>query len=210
MSHVILLGDSIFDNVNWVNGELTVIEHVRNILEDKWQATLLAVDGSTTEGIDLQLKKMPKDASLLLVSVGGNNALQNIGRLFQPARTATDILEGFADMVTNFQTTYNHMLKKVLKLQLPTAICTIYHPFFPVPQWQKSILSALTFYNDCIIREAIKSRLPILDLRFVCTDATDFTNSIEPSALGGKKIALAISRFVCQHDFSRHTTTIYT
>lgn len=210
MGNVVLLGDSIFNNVNWVNEELTVIEHLRNILMDKWQVTLLAVDGSTTEDIDSQLHKIPKDASLLLVSIGGNNALQNIGRLFQPTKITIGELEGFSDMVTVFQSAYSHMLKKVLKLQLPTAICTIYHPFFPISQWQKSILSALTFYNDCIIREAIKSHLPILDLRFVCTDAADFTNSIEPSALGGKKIALAISRLIYQHDFSLHITTVYT
>ena len=210
MKHVVLLGDSIFDNGIWATGGIAVIEHLRNILGNGWTATLLAIDGSTTEGIDTQLEKMPKDASLLFVSLGGNNALQNMGMLFQPARSTTDVLENFSNMTSDFQTRYSYMLKKVLKLKLPTVVCTIYFPRFPDLHWQKSVLSALTFYNDSIIYEAIKAGLPILDLRFVCTQDSDFTNAIEPSALGGEKIAKAISRLIFQHDFSQCLTCVYT
>lgn len=209
MKHAVLLGDSIFDNGIWATGGVGVIEHLRNALGKDWSATLLAIDGSTTEAIDTQMEKMPEDASLLALSFGGNNALQNMGMFFEPARSTTDVLENFADMSSDFQSRYSHMLKKVLNLNLPTVICSIYFPRFPDPNWQKSVLSALTFYNDCIIREAIKYHLPILDLRFVCTEDSDFTNSIEPSAKGGEKIALALSKLILQHDFSQSFTTIY-
>jgi hypothetical protein len=209
MNHVVLLGDSIFDNGIWATGGLSVIEHLRNILGRNWKATLLAIDGSTTEGIDTQLEKIPEDANLLFVSLGGNNALQNMGMFFEPAKSTTDVLENFSDMSADFQLYYSHMLKKVLNLKLPTAICTIYFPRFPDPKWQKSVLSALTYYNDCIIREAIKMHLPILDLRFVCTESNDFTNAIEPSAMGGEKIAHAISRLINRHDFTRPITSVY-
>ena len=42
--HIVLLGDSIFDNACYVPGEMPVIEQVRAELPE-WQATMLAVDG---------------------------------------------------------------------------------------------------------------------------------------------------------------------
>jgi hypothetical protein len=43
MSHVVLLGDSIFDNARYVPGRPAVIEQVRQALPRPWQATLLAI-----------------------------------------------------------------------------------------------------------------------------------------------------------------------
>ncbi len=45
MNHVVLLGDSIFDNARDVPGGPSVIEHLRRILPAGWQATLLAQAG---------------------------------------------------------------------------------------------------------------------------------------------------------------------
>ena len=47
-------------------------------------------------------------------------------------------------------------------------------------------------FNDCIIRAALVHRLPLLDLRLVCTEEDDYADPIEPSAQGGEKIARAI------------------
>jgi hypothetical protein len=46
MGHIILLGDSIFDNARYVPDRPPVIEQVRRSLQSGWRATLLAVDGS--------------------------------------------------------------------------------------------------------------------------------------------------------------------
>jgi len=50
MRHVILLGDSIFDNARYVPGP-PVIDQVRKVLSQGWLAFLLAVDGSITEHV---------------------------------------------------------------------------------------------------------------------------------------------------------------
>jgi hypothetical protein len=50
-NHVVLLGDSIFDNATYVPGELPVIDQLRQNLPKGWQATLAAVDGDTTLGL---------------------------------------------------------------------------------------------------------------------------------------------------------------
>ncbi|HEY1387763.1 MAG TPA: GDSL-type esterase/lipase family protein, partial [Ktedonobacterales bacterium] len=76
MPHVVLLGDSIFDNQSYVQrGEPDVIRQLRAHLPADWEATLLAVDGNVTADIRRQLAHLPTDATHLVISVGGNDAL---------------------------------------------------------------------------------------------------------------------------------------
>jgi hypothetical protein len=78
MNHVVLLGDSIFDNEGYVNGGLTVIDHLKSLLSPSWKATLLAKDGSTTREIADQLLRLPSDTTHIMVNAGGNNALSQM------------------------------------------------------------------------------------------------------------------------------------
>ena len=48
MNHVVLLGDSIFDNGVYVPGEPPVIDQVRERIADADSAILLAIDGDIT------------------------------------------------------------------------------------------------------------------------------------------------------------------
>ena len=72
MPHVVLLGDSIFDNAAYVGGGPGVITQLRAQLSPDWQATLKAVDGSTTEDISDQPAQLPPTATHLVLSVGGS------------------------------------------------------------------------------------------------------------------------------------------
>ena len=64
-------------------------------------------------------------------------------------------------------------------------------------------VTGLCLFNDVILREAFRAGLPVIDLRLVCTDAADYARSspIEPSVVGGGKIARAIGRLVTTYDF---------
>jgi hypothetical protein len=44
--HVVLLGDSIFDNGAYVPGDPDVVTQLRGILPDGWKASLWAIDGA--------------------------------------------------------------------------------------------------------------------------------------------------------------------
>ena len=90
MSHIVLLGDSIFDNARYVPDRPPVIEQVRRGLPLGWQATLVAVDGHTVEDIVLQLPRVPAAATHLVLSIGGNDALGAGSLLGQPAATVGD------------------------------------------------------------------------------------------------------------------------
>jgi hypothetical protein len=55
-------------------------------------------------------------------------------------------------------------------------------------------------FNDVILRVGIESGLAIIDLRFVCSSPADYANPIEPSSIGGAKIARAIVNLVSSRD----------
>src|SRR5438270_7725297 len=103
MSHVVLLGDSIFDNARYVPDRPPVVEQVRRGLPAGWKATLVAVDGHTVEDMAMQLPRVPADASHLVVSVGGNDALGAGGLVREPAATVGDALALLAETLTAFR-----------------------------------------------------------------------------------------------------------
>ena len=210
MSHVVLLGDSVFDNAAYVPGGPDVIRQVRERLPADWQASLKAVDGATTAGVPRQVQGLPPDATHLVVSVGGNDALGHIGVLEDRAPSIAQALNRLADIGDRFAQNYRAMLDAVLARGLPTALCTVYEPRFPDPRLQRLAITALTLFNDPIVREAAARGLPLLDLRLICHDDRDYANPIEPSVQGGAKIAGVIARMVTEHDARVRRCIVYT
>jgi hypothetical protein len=209
VSHVVLLGDSIFDNATYVPGEPSVIEHLRRCLPDGWQATLLARDGSLTEDVLRQLSLVPDDATHLVVSAGGNDALFHGGPLLSElGGSVAGVLERMADMQDQFRHDYWKLLAQVLRLKIPTSVCTVYDA---IPRLSRAEVAGLGLFNDVILRAAFEGGIPVIDLRLVCTKAGDYAASspIEPSAAGGGKIARAVSRLVLTHDFGRRGTQVF-
>jgi hypothetical protein len=192
MNHLILLGDSILDNGSYTEGGPAVIAHVQEQIPKDWKATLLAVDGSTTENVANQIRKVPPNASHLLLSVGGNNAILRADVLETPVQSSGEALMLLSEVVQEFEASYREAVKACLSLDLPLVVCTIYHGNFPDPNYQRRVIVALALFNDVIIRVATENRFKVIDLRFVCTGSEDYANPIEPSASGGAKIAQAI------------------
>jgi hypothetical protein len=191
--HVVLLGDSIFDNGAYVGGAPDVVRQLRGELADGWKATLLAVDGAVTRDLSRQLGRMPGDATLLVVSVGGNDALGEAPLLSQPAPTIGDGMMVLAEVQRQFAQRYEPMLEAVLAERLPTVVCTIYDGNFPGAEG-RVLSAALSLFNDVITRAAFSRELPLIDLRLICSEQADYANPIEPSERGGAKIAAAIAR----------------
>ena len=209
MTHVVLLGDSIFDNGAYVPGEPDVVRQLRGELPTGWRATLLAVDGDVTTDVAGQLRRLPADASHLAVSAGGNDALRQIGVFEERASTVAGAVRRLSEVVDGFERSYRAMLEAVGGRGLPTALCTIYDPRFPDPQLQTLAVTGLSVFNAVILREAFARGLPVLDLRLICDRVEDYANPIEPSAEGGAKIAAAIARLLREHDFGRRRTEVF-
>ena len=203
------MGDSIFDNAAYVGWRAPdVIRQVRQRLPHGSKATLKAVDGSMVQDVRGQLRRLPSDATHLIVSAGGNDALSSSDVLYAPVRSTAEALSGLADITDEFERGYQHMLAEVLAYGLPTAICTVYYPRFPDAFLQKISVAGLAVFNDCIIRAAITHGIPLLDLRFTCAEEGDYANPIEPSARGGEKIAESIARLV-EHGFAGGRTVVF-
>lgn len=200
MQHIILLGDSILDNAAYVPFNSDVINILRNRLPDGWKATLLARDGSMINDIIYQLTQLPEDASFLVLSVGGNDALSHADILSERANSVSEVLLQLADMQDEFRNNYRTMLKNVRSYKLPTLICTIYYPRFPDPYIQKMSKLALSIFNDCIISEALASRSRLIDLRIIFDEDKDYATPIEPSEQGGEKLADAILEKIKEHE----------
>src|SRR3954462_14542529 len=113
MTHVVLLGDSVFDNAAYVPGGPDVIRQVRERLPGGGGGSLRgvagatpagaprrAVDGATTAGVPGQAQRLPPDATHLVVSVGGNDALGHIGVLEEAASSLAQALDRLAAVGT--------------------------------------------------------------------------------------------------------------
>lgn len=215
MPHLVLLGDSIFDNAQYTNGGSDVISQVRTLLPSGWDASLVAVDGSTTVNIPDQIRRLPRTCTHLVLSVGGNNALTEASRLGisffgmaeEPTSKALESLAGISDA---FESEYRSAVAACLRPGLPLAVCTIYNGCFPDRSYQRIATLALAIFNDVIIRVAIEQALPVIDLRSICATPADYANPIEPSSIGGEKIARAIVTLVAGRDNQIHGTRIVT
>ncbi|MBD0319738.1 MAG: SGNH/GDSL hydrolase family protein [Gemmatimonadetes bacterium] len=210
MPHLVLLGDSVFDNAAYVRGGPDVVRQARDRLGPHgWQATLAAVDGAVTDGVRRQLARVPADATHLVVSAGGNDALGSVDVLYRTARTVGAGLAMLGDVVDPFEARYRAMLHEVLALGLPTAVCTVYNPRFPDPEERRYAALGLAVFNDAILRVALQAGVPVLELRSICGEDEDFANPIEPSSRGGEKMVAAIATMLAEHDFTRGRTAIF-
>jgi hypothetical protein len=194
-AHVVLLGDSIFDNSAYTLGAPDVVTHLRRLLPAGWQATLGAVDGATTAGLTMQLRRVPVDASYVVVAIGGNDALQNIDLLSLRVTSSAQALEIFADRLAAFENAYRTAIHSVVALGRKTAVCTVYNGALEKDRADAARVG-LALFNDVILRTAVDLRLDALELRSICAEPGDYANPIEPSGQGGLKIARAITRLV--------------
>jgi lysophospholipase L1-like esterase len=193
MPHVVLLGDSIFDNGAYTRGGPDVVTQLRELLPAGWRATLGAVDGATTDDFAAQMDDLPDDATHLVLSLGGNDALGHVDLLERRVQTAAEALAELADAAARFEKRYRHAVDHLTEQRLPTTVCTVYNGNFPDPEFQRLASTALSVFNDAILRVAFERGIDVIDLRLVCNEPEDYANPIEPGSHGGEKIARAIA-----------------
>lgn len=202
--HVVLLGDSVFDNAGYLAGHgPDVIGHLRARLPSGWRATLLARGGSVAADVHGQVARLPPDATHLAISAGGNDAGRREGVLAERARSVEEGLAKLAAVRARFAEDYRSMLDAASTRRLPTAVCAIYDPRFADPGRRRATAAALPAFNDAITREAFARGLALIDLRLVCGSDEDFAGPTGPSVRGGAKIAAAITAWAAEESAAR-------
>ncbi len=191
MAHVVLIGDSILDNGAYVaeGGDVTSRLRARLVGD---RVTLLARDGAVIEGARQQLSAIPNDATFLVISAGGNDALRSVSVLSERVGTVADALGKVLVIRDRFAEQYRALLDEADRFDPPAAISTIYDVLLPDPVQRKLANLALGVLNDVITREAARRGLPLIDLRVIFTREDQFANAIEPSESGSEAIAAAI------------------
>jgi hypothetical protein len=118
--------------------------------------------------------------------------LGHMGILQSPVSSMARSIEMLADIASDFEARYRAVTAACLSTNLPLVVCTIYNGCFGDASFQRIASTTLMVFNDAIIRVAIEHALPVIDLRSVCVSADDYANPIEPSSVGGAKIARVI------------------
>jgi hypothetical protein len=192
--HIVLLGDSIFDNAPYTDGGPAVIDHLRAGLPPGHEATLLAVDGHFVEDVPFQLPRAPDGATHFFLSVGGNNALEQVDLLNRRVDTVGHGVALLGRAVEEFAEAYGDLLDRLIG-ELPwLQVCTIYNGNFGAEA--PIVSAALRLFNDAIQRAALARDLPVVELRDLLNRPEHYANPIEPSVEGGRVLAGEILRCV--------------
>lgn len=206
--HIVLIGDSIFDNAGYVDDGDSVIEQLNRKLPENTKATLLAVDGDVTDDVYAQLESLPSDTTHVFISCGGNDALRIISILNKPVESVGHAMDVFTDVKNQFETRYSKMVSAVRNKVEKVTICTVHDS---VPEYTERALTALSMFNEVILKEAFRINAPLIDLRLACNEAQDYSpvSPIEPSKHGAKKISDLIIKVTEEHNFSVNKSSIY-
>jgi hypothetical protein len=192
MPNLVLLGDGILANGGHTGGEPDSASTIRQLLP-AWTVSLLAAEGAAMAAVPAQAQRLPGDADLVVLSVGGNDAMEHVDLLQQPAQSSGETLDALIRMVEEFDGAYDRVVKTVRNRAPRVVLCTIYEPPLIGKNTAARARVLLTLLNDRILRTAYRWGVDVLDLRAICTSSGDFALQIAPSAAGAAKIARAIA-----------------
>ena len=177
--HVVLLGDSIFDNGAYTAGRPAVIDHLQSHLGAAWRTSLCALDGARISDLPRQLARVPPSATHLVIAIGGNDALSNMDLLATPVPSTAAALSLFERRASQFEAEYRAAVARTLRLRKPLTLCTIYNGNLDGAQARLARI-ALMIFNDAILRVAFENAADVIDLRLVCSEPSDYVNPPEP------------------------------
>ncbi|MEZ5876140.1 MAG: SGNH/GDSL hydrolase family protein [Hyphomicrobiales bacterium] len=206
---MVLLGDSIFDNKSLCGRRARRDGAGVQAALPGWVVSFGAVDGSTTADVKRQIEGLIEGATHLVISSGGNDALQQKKILQASARSVGEALDKLSKVRASFEKTYAEMLSAATGTKLPVTVCTIYDSNDPDADQRRIANTALAVFNDVITRNAFARGLPLIDLRLMFNSPADYANPIEPSVKGGAKIARVIAEVVTTHDFAMRRSEVY-
>ena len=153
-----------------------------------------AVDGATTKHvISSQIHRIDVDTDVIIVSVGGNDLLQQAHLLGETDKE--EIKRVVTEARKTFYINYNNLLKSLVKTRIQCVVFTIYFGNFPYPE-NRIFQYAVDAFNGVIYYLCNKYKASTININDVLNEASDFVNYIEPSTQGSKKLADAILKKV--------------
>jgi hypothetical protein len=197
MAVVSLLGDSIIDNKVYVKeNELSVKEHLEQNSSHVFNQ--LAVDGHTTKDVlRFQLDSLPNLATHQVISMGGNDLLNHISFLKSNVElTPKEVMEQAVCKLAPIKHRYRSIVKKLSQQDSNILLCTVYEGNLNSDIFYRDIsfasMAMVSMLNDIIFSTGASFNVDVLELRNIFTEEQDYANPIEPSHIGGQKLASRI------------------
>lgn len=179
---VILMGDSVLNNANYVPAGNSVYDYLKKKLN---KVINLAKDGATINDLYAQLDKMPVDLNntdtYIFISAGGNDILNE--------RTALT-----TNKIRRLFDTYMDFLK-ALRVKLGSAKINIINLYLPTNPKFQSYKTSIDQWNQLIDQysDKIGEMYNVVDLYSLLTTPEDFVYDIEPSESASDKTANLIA-----------------
>ena len=179
-SRIILIGDSILNNSNYVQKGETVSDYIKLKTNN---VSNFAADEATIADTYQQLENLNQSLNnsntFIFVSVGGNNILNSKAYL-KPTATY-DLFQQYSQLLHSIKTRLPNAQLFVLNLYYP--LNSKYKPFYlTIDQWNQ------------LIKDNEKIGYKIIQTNKLLESNDDFIYDIEPSAKGAKIMADSILR----------------
>ena len=209
-----------------LNNELDVTEHLKKLFSYDPHIAIEnhAVDGDTMYQLERDHldSNLLSGATHMVVSIGGNDLLCNISflqtttklskvmgkdariekwgvRELNPSRNRV-FEETYFEIIQPFTKQYETIVANLSNHRAKLLLCTVYEgdlvdsdEFSDVNYSSKTMVSV---FNDIVYRTANKYGADVLELREIFVSSEDYANPIEPSHIGGGKLAKAIQQWV--------------
>ena len=179
--NIILLGDSILNNSNYVNPG----ESVSDLIKSKGGINIMnvAIDKSKIKDINKQLNRIPssynKSNTYIFLSVGGNDILN------LPSQNDEQINELFKEYLKNI---------KAIKNKFPKSKIIAVNIYHPPSSYYKMYYNSIDLWNKLLKQNTFEG-YNVLNIDEIIKSNNDLVNEIEPSKQGSIKIANAIVKF---------------
>jgi hypothetical protein len=179
--NIILLGDSMLNNENYVNNMDTIASNIQKINRD-YNIYNYAKDNVTIKDIYKQLTNI--DVSLntyIFLSAGGNDILQS--NFYMDSKYIDKLFEDYKKLII------------FIKKKYPNVKLTILNLYFPLNSRYKKYYNSIKMWNNTLEMNK-KIGYKVLDTNKLMTSPKDFVYDIEPSEIGSQKIAEEIVKFL--------------
>ena len=179
--NIILLGDSILNNSNYVNPG----ESVSDLIKSKGGINIMnvAIDKSKIKDINKQLIRIPSNYNnsntYIFISVGGNDILN------LPSQNDEQINELFKEYLKNI---------KAIKNKFPKSKIVALNIYYPPSSYYKMYYNSIDLWNKLLKQNTFEG-YNVLNIDEIIKSNNDLVNEIEPSKQGSIKIANAIVKF---------------
>jgi hypothetical protein len=187
VSHLVVLGDALDDLLPLRDSRPDGLEQLfAPQVQQPWKLSVVSPEEIAREGDNVSL---PPGASHALVCMEGIRAIEVSGLLGTEPLSYEDALVALSLAADVFERQVEHLIYIAQAARIPVVVSTMHPPRYGDQRRQRAVFTALSVFNQRIMRCAFAARVPIVPLALVCTETDDYVDSSRLSKRGLRKVA---------------------